>query len=352
MSRNMTSSISTPQDPTQLPIVDIVHQTKLEEQSGPQWRPRDPLVMAWCEETGPRLNLKHRAVLKYIGEFVTRESGEAWIAQETIANALNTNRVTVNQVTRELKRLRLLSVRKEPQSDGRFPVNVYLLAGKTTGWLISEPQGQKSAIQTPTTRIAELEELLAAARHLLAENGIIEEIPGSVQDEKEEGGTSSNFNNILPSIPSQGSDRVKTPLHKREREERDGEGGSSNNSRSTSNSFNDNPPPISSQKGDRVKTSLHGYTAASPPSRQDPAIEIDVFVEQNWAELQRRGWKVKQGAKNTYRTDLEQYRSIKNELAAKPEGQSSPDVAKCPHCGHFYPAAKGPVCTPCSSRHQ
>ena len=162
------------------------------------------MVMAWCEETGPRLNLKHRAVLKYIGEFVSRESGEAWIAQETIAQALNTSRVTVNQVTRELERLGLLSVPKEPQSDGRFPVNVYLLSGKTAGWLISELQGQKSAIQTPAARIAELEELLAAAWHLFAEHGI-EAIPGSGQDEKE-------------------SEYATVSLYTKERD-RDGEGG-------------------------------------------------------------------------------------------------------------------------------
>ena len=135
---------------------------------------RDPRVVAWGEEQGPRLNGTCRAVFSKMCEFVNPETGEAWPSQETLAEALDMSRVTVNRAIQEVNRVHpgMMTVRQVPRPDGKFAFNVYRMNGLDSAWHVTTPKGRESVIQTPAKRIVELAGWLSQALRLLEANGI------------------------------------------------------------------------------------------------------------------------------------------------------------------------------------
>ena len=157
----------------QLPMADVVHDSARVDE---QWsRPRDPKVMDWCENQGPWMDLRHRAVLKFLGEYANPETGEAWPSQDTIAAAFDTSRVTINKIFQELKHQGVfLEIRSGKAEGARHSHNIYVLAGVATGWLVTVAKDrEKPAVLSPQARrMSNLRRQLADAVAIMQEHGI------------------------------------------------------------------------------------------------------------------------------------------------------------------------------------
>ena len=144
------------------------------EPAGQRQRHRDHRIMDWCENTGPWLPFKHRAVLKLIGEFADPSDGDAWPAQETMARILGTSRQTVNKICNELEALEVFTAAEQDTRSGRWSCNRYHLAGFESGWAGVVPQGEKPyLLMNPVERqMFDLAQKLANAVQLLEDNGL------------------------------------------------------------------------------------------------------------------------------------------------------------------------------------
>ena len=147
-----------------------------------------PAINRWAIDTGPRLDLTHRVVLREIARYaddapktitvngllVRLEAGECCPTQETLAEGLDATDRTIRNSVRNLRGLGLLSTRPMPGADGKRLI--YRLAGVNAGWQPapknereSRPiiaayrilaEGQVQSLEEAHRRIAYLESLL------------------------------------------------------------------------------------------------------------------------------------------------------------------------------------------------
>ena len=147
-----------------------------------------PAINRWAIETGPRLDLTHRVVLREIARYaddapktitvngllVHLEAGECCPTQETLAEGLDATDRTIRNSVRNLRGLGLLTTRPMPGADGKRLI--YRLAGVDAGWQPapknereSRPiiaayrilaEGQVQSLEEAHRRIAYLESLL------------------------------------------------------------------------------------------------------------------------------------------------------------------------------------------------
>ena len=147
-----------------------------------------PAVNRWAIDTGPRLDLTHRVVLREIARYaddapktitvngllVRLEAGECCPTQETLAEGLDATDRTIRNSVRNLRGLGLLTTRPMPGADGKRLI--YRLAGVDAGWQPapknereSRPiiaayrilaEGQVQSLEEAHRRIAYLESLL------------------------------------------------------------------------------------------------------------------------------------------------------------------------------------------------
>ena len=147
-----------------------------------------PAINRWAIDTGPRLDLTHRVVLREIARYaddapktitvngllVHLEAGECCPTQETLAEGLDATDRTIRNSVRNLRGLGLLSIRPMPGADGKRLI--YRLAGVDADWQPapknereSRPiiaayrilaEGQVQSLEEAHRRIAYLESLL------------------------------------------------------------------------------------------------------------------------------------------------------------------------------------------------
>ena len=147
-----------------------------------------PDINRWAIDTGPRLDLTHRVVLREIARYaddapktitvngllVRLEAGECCPTQETLAEGLDATDRTIRNAVRNLRGLGLLTTRPMPGADGKRLI--YRLAGVDAGWQPapknskeSRPiiaayrilaEGQVQSLEEAHRRIAYLESLL------------------------------------------------------------------------------------------------------------------------------------------------------------------------------------------------
>ena len=147
-----------------------------------------PDINRWAIDTGPRLDLTHRVVLREIARYaddapktitvngllVHLEAGECCPTQETLAEGLDATDRTIRNAVRNLRGLGLLSTRPMPGADGKRLI--YRLAGVDADWQPapkntkeSRPiiaayrilaEGQVQSLEEAHQRIAYLESLL------------------------------------------------------------------------------------------------------------------------------------------------------------------------------------------------
>ena len=105
-----------------------------------------PAINRWAIDTGPRLDLTHRVVLREIARYaddapktitvngllVHLEAGECCPTQETLAEGLDATDRTIRNSVRNLRGLGLLSTRPMPGADGKRLI--YRLAGVDADW--------------------------------------------------------------------------------------------------------------------------------------------------------------------------------------------------------------------------
>ena len=147
-----------------------------------------PAINRWAIDTGPRLDLTHRVVLREIARYaddapktitvngllVHLEAGECCPTQETLAEGLDATDRTIRNSVRNLRGLGLLTTRPMPGADGKRLI--YRLAGVDADWQPapknereSRPiiaayrilaEGQVQSLEEAHRRIAYLESLL------------------------------------------------------------------------------------------------------------------------------------------------------------------------------------------------
>ena len=147
-----------------------------------------PTINRWAIDTGPRLDLTHRVVLREIARYaddapktitvngllVHLEAGECCPTQETLAEGLDATDRTIRNSVRNLRGLGLLTTRPMPGADGKRLI--YRLAGVDADWQPapknereSRPiiaayrilaEGQVQSLEEAHRRIAYLESLL------------------------------------------------------------------------------------------------------------------------------------------------------------------------------------------------
>ena len=147
-----------------------------------------PAINRWAIDTGPRLDLTHRVVLREIARYaddapktitvngllVHLEAGECCPTQETLAEGLDATDRTIRNAVRNLRGLGLLTTRPMPGADGKRLI--YRLAGVDADWQPapknereSRPiiaayrilaEGQVQSLEEAHRRIAYLESLL------------------------------------------------------------------------------------------------------------------------------------------------------------------------------------------------
>ena len=147
-----------------------------------------PDINRWAIDTGPRLDLTHRVVLREIARYaddapktitvngllVHLEAGECCPTQETLAEGLDATDRTIRNSVRNLRGLGLLRTRPMPGADGKRLI--YRLAGVDADWQPapknakeSRPiiaayrilaEGQVQSLEEAHRRIAYLESLL------------------------------------------------------------------------------------------------------------------------------------------------------------------------------------------------
>ena len=147
-----------------------------------------PDINRWAIDTGPRLDLTHRVVLREIARYaddapktitvngllVHLEAGECCPTQETLAEGLDATDRTIRNSVRNLRGLGLLTTRPMPGADGKRLI--YRLAGVDADWQPapknekeSRPiiaayrilaEGQVQSLEEAHRRIAYLESLL------------------------------------------------------------------------------------------------------------------------------------------------------------------------------------------------
>ena len=147
-----------------------------------------PAINRWAIDTGPRLDLTHRVVLREIARYaddapktitvngllVHLKAGECCPTQETLAEGLDATDRTVRNSVRNLRGLGLLRTRPMPGADGKRLI--YRLAGVDADWQPapknereSRPiiaayrilaEGQVQSLEEAHRRIAYLESLL------------------------------------------------------------------------------------------------------------------------------------------------------------------------------------------------
>ena len=147
-----------------------------------------PAINRWAIDTGPRLDLTHRVVLREIARYaddapktitvngllVHLEAGECCPTQETLAEGLDATDRTIRNSVRNLRGLGLLRTRPMPGADGKRLI--YRLAGVDADWQPapknakeSRPiiaayrilaEGQVQSLEEAHRRIAYLESLL------------------------------------------------------------------------------------------------------------------------------------------------------------------------------------------------
>ena len=129
--------------------------------------------MDWAEYTGPMLKPGYRFALMQLASDTDPETGEVVIPQEELAESMDGTRRSANTYLQELKRLKLLKVRKVDPGGGRYPYNVYRLAGLDSEWEVVREKGLTAAVRTPEQRVAALEDHLDRAIKLLEEHGLV-----------------------------------------------------------------------------------------------------------------------------------------------------------------------------------
>ena len=181
-------------DPTQLPIVDVAHQTSDMEAPDSLENPpifADKRVAAWIHMQGPRrlpgqahkcLNPTWRGILNQLGEFVNPATGEAWPSQVTLARLMGIKVGVVNRVLKGAEELGYFTITKRLWPGSNWRHNVYRFAGIDSAWQVTEEKGHESAIMSADkARIADLERQLSVLRAAYVEMGL--ELPQGIEME-------------------------------------------------------------------------------------------------------------------------------------------------------------------------
>ncbi len=163
MSAVIPSSISTPEDPTQLPIVDVVHQTQAAPENTSQGEPLDdPVVKAYARDHGPNVGHKARTVYREIARYVSRDKGYCFPSQDTIGYALELDR---KQVAAQVKLLHAAGMLRPEQKDGApgRQTEYYFDHGMTHGWQpVQRPvRTEETLIEHYLAQIAQLQERIS-----------------------------------------------------------------------------------------------------------------------------------------------------------------------------------------------
>ena len=122
-----------------------------------------PTVNRWAIDTGPRLDLTHRVVLREIARYaddapktitvnallVHLEAGECCPTQETLAEGLDATDRTVRNSVRNLRGLGLLTTRPMPGADGKRLI--YRLAGVDADWQPAPKNERRAGPLSPPT---------------------------------------------------------------------------------------------------------------------------------------------------------------------------------------------------------
>ena len=121
-----------------------------------------------------------------LAEFTNPDTGECYPSQQTMADILDTSRVTVNRAIQKILRIRgggLLTSRPETPEGGGWAYNVYRLNGIDSNFQVTREKGQESAIETLSQQFAERGEWLAYALALLEEHGIGHDVPADIVED-------------------------------------------------------------------------------------------------------------------------------------------------------------------------
>ena len=156
-------SISTPEDPTQLPIVEVVHQTQATPEITSQGEPLDdPVVLAYARDHGPNVGHKARAVYREIARYVSRDKGYCFPSQNTIGWALELNR---RQVAAQVKLLQAAGMLRAEPKDGASgrQTEYYFDHGMANGWqAVQRPvMNEETLIEHYLAQIAQLQQKLS-----------------------------------------------------------------------------------------------------------------------------------------------------------------------------------------------
>ena len=140
-----------------------------------------PAINRWAIDTGPRLDLTHRVVLREIARYaddapktitvngllVHLEAGECCPTQETLAEGLDATDRTIRNSVRNLRGLGLLTTRPMPGADGKRLI--YRLAGVDAGWQPAPKNERESRPIIAAYRIlaeGQVQSLEEAHRHI------------------------------------------------------------------------------------------------------------------------------------------------------------------------------------------
>ena len=295
--RNGASDTHLP-DPTQLPIVDVAHQTEdrtAPASQGQTGRFKDPRVMDWGEKQGPRLNGICRAVFEKICEFVNPGTGEAFPSQETLAEALDVTRVTVNRAIQEILRVRpvMMTARKVPRPDGKFTYNRYRMAGLEAEWQLTVPKGEKSVVLSAAQRHIRTEEKLLKALRMLEELGIEHGIEHDIED-----------------FPSEDSLASESGTDTRERE---------TDSVRVSDLYT-----VYTEDGEAVSLS-ETPVAVAETHTEPPTDPVSEFVDENAAFLLDNGWDHAGGAEKVFRANPREFARWQEKVAEAKAGADPRD---------------------------
>ena len=287
-------------DPTQLPIVDIAHQTSDAEAPDSLENPpifADKRVAAWIHMQGPRrlpgqdakcLNPTWRGILNQLGEYVDPETGEAWPSQLTLAKLMDTKVGVINRVLKGAEELGYFTITKRLWPGSKWRHNVYRFAGIDSAWQVTEEKGYETAIlSADKAKIAELERQLSILMADYAAKGL--DLPQGIEME-----VRGNFTERESATKERDSDSYYLT-----------ENESVNQWEAESLSLEESSVALA--ESDTV-----------PPS--DPVAE---FVDANLDNLIEGGWKHRGGIMRVFREDpaeMERWRRILDEMGPEVEG--------------------------------
>ena len=260
-----------------------------------------PAINRWAIDTGPRLDLTHRVVLREIARYaddapktitvngllVHLEAGECCPTQETLAEGLDATDRTVRNSVRNLRGLGLLRTRPMPGADGKRLI--YRLAGVDADWQPAPKNAKESRPIIAAYRIlaeSQVQSLEEAHRRIAYLESLLNERYG--QPAAPTGGGGAQPNPTGPDLENGAADelpnRNDVPVHQPDPPGPDPENGAE------AELSNRNEIPV--QQPDPTGPAPETAAEAELPNRNDvpvhqPATEeaIAQTVRDHWTSL-------------------------------------------------------------------